>query len=78
MKPTKCYPITEVLYKSVYSCDHQWTLQKEIGTDGTYGEIWSVCCNDKCDYVLKYMPFDKENTEEGITKELTFKINARN
>ena len=74
MKPTKCYPITEVLHKSIYSCNHQWVLKNEIGTDGTYGEIWSVCCDNNCDHVLKYMPYNdgiRMNTKDDIINEIT-------
>ncbi len=49
------------------------TNQNLIGTDGTYGEIWSVCCVHDCNHVLKYMPYDdgiRINTKEDIINEI--------
>ncbi len=69
----KCFPITERIISHEHYCDHQWTLHQEIGTDGTYGEIWSVCCKDNCNYVMKYMPYNDDirtNTREDILNEI--------
>ena len=77
MLPNICYPVTEILLQSFGSCQHEWVSQKEIGTDGTYGEIWSVCCNknnrNDCNHVLKYMPYDngiRMNTRVDIINEI--------
>lgn len=62
------YPVTDVIFKSDECHDHKWVPKNEIGTDGTYEEVWSVCCENNipfgdhsennCNYALKYMPFD--------------------
>ena len=68
------YPIVQQILKSEKSCDHKWITQDVIGTDGTYGEIWSVCCKDDCNHVLKYMPYNdgiRINTKEDIINEIT-------
>ena len=68
-----CYPIVEIIYSSEYSCNHQWTNENLIGTDGTYGEIWSVCCAHDCNHVLKYMPYNdgnRFNAKEDIINEI--------
>ena len=73
MRASKCYPITEIIYSSEASCNHQWIVQNPIGTDGTYGEIWSVCCLGDCNHALKYMPYDdgiRMNTREDIINEI--------
>lgn len=71
------YPITEILITSNESCQHKWIPRTEIGTEGTYGEIWSACCNrnnqNDCNHVLKYMPYNdgiRINTREDIINEI--------
>ena len=67
------YPITEIIYKSGESCNHKWLPRNEIGTDGTYGEVWSACCESNCNHALKYMPFNdgvRINTREDIINEI--------
>ena len=67
------YPIVETIYKSHDSCDHKWIPQKEIGTEGTYGEVWSVCCNNDCNHALKYMPYNdgiRMNSTQDIINEI--------
>lgn len=54
----RCYPVTETIITSENSCSHKWKLLKTIGTDGTYGEIWSSCCAADCNHVMKYLPYD--------------------
>lgn len=69
----KCFPIKEILISSENSCNHDWELHRELGTDGTYGEIWSVCCKNDCNFVMKYMPYDdgnRRNTRENIINEI--------
>lgn len=74
-KTTLCYPILEKLISGTDSCDTYWELFYEIGEEGTYGEIWSVCCKGKdlqpnCDHVLKYLPYKNNNTYGGIINEI--------
>lgn len=68
MKNKICFPVKESLVKSVGF--DRWEILNRFGEEANYGEIYTVCAENDCDYVLKYMPFDKENTEEGITKEV--------
>lgn len=69
MEKTLCYPITEKLITTSKSCD-KWILFEEIGEPGAHGIIWSVCCNEDCNHVLKYMPYD-DNSYESIINEIT-------
>ena len=74
-----CYPITERLFSS--ECDHQWERKNVLGTDGTYGEIWSVCCVHDCNHVLKYMPYNdgiRMNTKEDIINEINIQNKCAN
>ena len=70
-----CYPIIELILDSPQSCKHDWKMTEVIGTDGTYGEVWAVCCQDDCNHALKYMPYDdvksgRQNTKEDIINEM--------
>lgn len=72
-KMDMCYPIREIIYQSNNYCNHEWKPVTEIGTDGTYGEIWAACCKDNCNYVMKYMPYDngaRRNKREDIINEI--------
>ncbi len=66
---TICYPITNYIIKSDSSCDTYWRLLEEIGEEGSHAEIWSVCCNENCNHVLKYMPYEN-NTFDAILNEM--------
>ena len=75
----KCYPKTQSIITTDESCSHDWVLQYTVGIDGTYGEIWTVCCSDNKNktkitkHVMKYMPYNDEirmNTREDILKEI--------
>lgn len=68
MKKKICFPVKESLIESVGF--ERWEILNQFGEEANYGDIYAVCLSNQCDYVLKYMPFDRENTEEGITKEV--------
>jgi serine/threonine protein kinase len=65
-----CYPVKEKLLVNDEECLEKWELLKRIGEESTYAEVWIVCCNGNCDYVLKYLPYENDNTKEGIIEEL--------
>ena len=56
-----CYPVTKHLITTDQSCNHLWTTQEMIGTDGTYGEIWSVCCVGDDDNEIGFNKTNKTN-----------------
>jgi serine/threonine protein kinase len=69
------YPIVQKLFPFLDNnfCETDWKITGEIGTDGTYGEVWSVCCRQDCRYVAKYMPYDdgvRQNKLQDIIKEI--------
>lgn len=67
------YPIVETIYQSSQVCQHQWKIEDAIGTDGTYGEVWLGCCQQDCNYAIKYMPYNdgiRYNKKEDIIAEI--------
>lgn len=72
-----CYPITERIINNNESCDVRWKLLNLVGEEGSYGEVWSVCCNSECNYVLKYLPFEL-NKYENIVKEIEIQNECAN
>ena len=67
MKKQICFPVRQKLRESVGF--DRWEILNRFGEEANYGEIYSVCLKSNCDYVLKYMPYDNENTEEAIINE---------
>ena len=43
---------------------------ERFGEKANYGEIYSACLDRECQYVLKYLPFDNGNSEQGIRNEI--------
>ena len=68
MKKQICFPVRERLKESVGF--DRWEILNRFGEEANYGEIYSVCLKNNCDYVLKYLPFESENTQEGIVNEV--------
>jgi len=67
MKKRICYPVKEKIVDN--TCKTEWELLNKFGEDATYGEIYTVCCNTKCDYVLKFLPYSDTEENIGSTKE---------
>ena len=67
-----CYPvIKKIIDKN--NCDKQnekWEYLERIGEEANYGEIYGACCNKDCNYILKFIPYEKENTQEEILNEI--------
>jgi tRNA A-37 threonylcarbamoyl transferase component Bud32 len=69
MRKQICFPVKESLIQSVGF--ERWEILNRFGEEANYGEIYTACLNKDCKFVLKYMPYDKDNTEKGIIKEVT-------
>ena len=68
MKKQICFPVTEKLVEGAGFV--RWEILNRFGEEACYGEIYTACLENKCDYVLKYMAYDNDNTAEGITNEV--------
>ena len=63
-----CYPITEKIVDK--TCPENWKFYEEIGEEGNYGQIYGACCKKDCNYILKYLPYENDNTTVMILKEI--------
>lgn len=47
------------------SCDsNTWHIAHRTGEESSYGEMWQACCNNDCNYVLKYQTFGRPERYE--------------
>lgn len=63
-----CYPLKEKIITS--PCSEKWEVLERFGEQANYGEIWAACCEKDCDYVLKYLAYENDNTKEAILNEM--------
>jgi len=68
MKRSICYPVKETLVSS--PCLNRWEILERMGEEANYGEIWAACCEKDCEYVLKYLPYENDNSKENILNEI--------
>lgn len=76
MRKKICYPVKEKLTSS--PCLDRWEILERIGEESNYAEIWAVCCEKDCDYVLKYLPYENDNTKENILNEINIQNECSN
>lgn len=63
-----CYPVRKKLVEN-RTCKVEWELLNEVGVRGAHGQVWSVCCENDCQHVLKYMPYE-DNDKDAILNEI--------
>jgi len=68
MKKKICYPVKEKVISS--NCLDRWEVLERVGEEANYGEIWAACCEKDCEYVLKYLSYENNNTKKDILNEI--------
>ena len=67
-----CYPVKEVLVNNI-GID-RWKYLERYGEISKYGEIYLACLEKNCDYVLKYIPYQKFIGRESVVNEINLQI----
>ncbi len=59
-----CYPIEKIVHSTGKCPTDKWYVLNRIGEKSSYGEVWKACCENNCQYVLKFISTERTNRDD--------------